>query len=151
MSTKLDTIKRELQKSPLFHLSLTNKELFHSNFLSWFGNTYKFEFKKLIEELLGQGSWPADVLDYKIDREFMHFDICVKDSYNNPRIVIENKVKSVPTQGQLDRYRNDVGSNNNSCLFILLTMTKLSSAEGWNNITYKDISEKLSHIKVLDS
>ena len=156
MSTKsLDTIKRELQVSPLFNLSLTNKELFHSNFLAWFGNTYKTEFKQLIEELLedklGPGCWPSDILDYKIDREYMHFDICVKDSHNKPRIVIENKVKSVPTQGQLDRYRNDVGSNNNSCLFILLTMTKLSSAEGWNNITYKDISDKLSHIKVHDS
>ena len=95
----------------MFNLSLTNKELFHSNFLAWFGNMYKSEFKKLVEELLGPGSWPADVLDYKIDREFMHFDICVKDSHDRPRIVIENKVKSVPTQGQLDRYRNEVDSN----------------------------------------
>lgn len=152
MSTKLDTIKRELQKSPLFNLSLTNKELFHSNFLAWFGNTYKPEFKKLIEELLGQGSWPADVLDYKIDREFMHFDICVKDSHNKPRIVIENKVKSVPTKEQLDAYRNEV--NSNSCLFILLTMTSqlhnLAGAQGWHIITYKDISDALFKVKLAD-
>ena len=142
-----------LKDSPLYNLSMANKELFHSNFLAWFGNTYKIEFKGLINQLLGTGSWPDEKQDYSIVREFKHFDICIKDSSDNPRILIENKVKSVPTKEQLDRYRDEV--NDDSCLLILLTMTShlhdLTGAKGWNIITYKDLSEKLSKVTLPNS
>ena len=116
----MDNIKK-LKDSPLYNLSMANKELFHSNFLAWFGNIYKIEFNWLINQLLGAGSWPDEIQDYSIVREYKHFDICIKDSCDNPRILIENKVKSVPTKEQLDRYRSEV--NEDSCILILLTMT----------------------------
>lgn len=31
---------KDLKESPLYNLSLVNKELFHSNFIAWFGKTY---------------------------------------------------------------------------------------------------------------
>lgn len=141
-----------LKDSPLYNLSMANKELFHSNFLAWFGNIYKIEFNWLINQLLGARSWPDEILDYNIVRERNHFDICVI-SCDKPRILIENKVKSVPTKEQLDRYRKEV--NDDSCLLILLTMTShlhdLAGAEGWKIITYKDLSEKLSKVSLPNS
>ena len=150
--TDKNKIVELLKKSPLYNLSMANKELFHSNFLAWFGNRYKELFKELITQLIG--SWPTDIQDFSILREYNHFDICItiKDS-SEPRILIENKVKSVPTIEQLDRYRKEV--KNDSCIYILLTMTSqlhdLTGAEGWKVITYKELSDKLSKITLPNS
>jgi hypothetical protein len=64
---------KSLKKSPLFNLSLTNKELFHSNFLAWFGKLYPELFIQLISDLLGDKNW-ADRLDVKkIEMEHTSF------------------------------------------------------------------------------
>ena len=132
-----------LKKSPLYNLSMANKELFHSNFLAWFGNQYKDEFKVLMNKLLGKNVLEDN--NFSIEREYKHFDICVKVN-GNEIILIENKVKSVPTSEQLDGYRNEV--KNKECKFILLTMTQelqdLSNADGWTVISYRKLSENMS-------
>ena len=46
---------KTLQDSPLFQLSLTSKELFHSNFLYWLGVTYRDLFKETFSNLGGKG------------------------------------------------------------------------------------------------
>ena len=138
----IENCVESLKKSPLYSLSMANKELFHSNFLAWFGDQYKNEFKGLMNKLLG-----TEVLkdnNFSIEREYKHFDICVKVN-GNEIILIENKVKSVPTSEQLEGYMNEVKYK--KCKFILLTMTQdlqdLSKAVGWTVITYKDLSEKM--------
>ena len=89
--TSFDKISQKLKDSPLYNLSMANKELFHSNFLAWFGNKYKREFKEIISNLLGHGSWPNEIKDdFKIVREYNHFDICIKNSSDSSRIIIEN-------------------------------------------------------------
>ena len=131
-----------LKKSPLYNLSMANKELFHSNFLAWFGNQYKNEFKVLMNKLLGTEVLKDD--KFRIEREYKHFDICVIVN-GNEIILIENKVKSVPTSEQLEGYMNKV--KNKECKFILLTMTQelqdLSKAEGWTVISYRKLSENM--------
>lgn len=153
MEKVLQKIEDGLMNSPLFHLSLTNKELFHSNFLAWLGNTYKNEFKVLINELLDPDAWPKGLQEFSIDREYDHFDLCVRELNNgelgNPRIVIENKVKSVPTKEQLVGY-SEKDSVKDCNLFILLTMTLMETPEKWRIITYKDLSDKLSKINLPD-
>lgn len=139
-----------LKKSPLYNLSMANKELFHSNFLAWFGNHYKSQFRDIMNKLL-----ESEVLkdnNFSIEREYKHFDICVKDCLDGSEIIlIENKVKSVPTKKQLDGYRNEV---NNNCKFILLTMTQdlqdLTKASGWKVITYEKLSDILSDVRLND-
>ena len=142
-----------MKESPLFNLSMANKELFHSNFIAWFGNNYKKEFINLINLLLGQGTWPYEIQKFDIDREYNHFDICIKDTNNKPRMIIENKVKSIPTKKQLDDYRKKV--NDDTCLFILLSITSslhdATEIEGWKLITYKELSNKLKTIKLSNS
>ena len=138
----IENCVESLKKSPLYSLSMANKELFHSNFLAWFGDQYKNEFKVLMNKLLG-----TEVLkdnNFSIEREYKHFDICVKVN-GNEIILIENKVKSVPTREQLEGYMNEV--KNKECKFILLTMTQelqdLSNAEGWAVISYRKLSENM--------
>lgn len=140
-------IKNTLTSSPLYNLSLANKELFHSNFLAWVGNKYKNSFKWLFTEEL-KLKWPKNLEKFSVEREDKHFDITVVDDDRSPKIIIENKVKSVPTKEQLERYRNTQGCNN--CLFILMTMTSAlhnqDNANGWKIVTYDMLSSALSNL-----
>lgn len=53
---------KTLQDSPLFQLSLTSKELFHSNFLYWLGVTYRDLFKETFSNLgCRTAAWPEDL------------------------------------------------------------------------------------------
>lgn len=113
----------ELNNSPMFKLSLSSKELFHSNFLEWLSIVDREAFVKLINKManLEEGSeWPKN---WRVKREFQNFDLCVVaydeheyNDYNYKGIedednimvlfVIENKVKSIPYKTQLDDYSN---------------------------------------------
>lgn len=112
-----DAIKT-LKDSPMFNLSLSSKELFHSNFLYWIWKVDEVTFKRIIETLLGESNldWGND---WVVSREYKNFDLCVKDRSNEdlenddsqglakkPKIyfVLENKVKSIPYKAQLDKY-----------------------------------------------
>ena len=129
---------------------MANKELFHSNFLAWFGNQYKKEFMTLINSLLCSNVLTS--VNFTLEREYKHFDICVKDSAGKEIIIIENKVKSIPSSGQLNGYKSAV--NNPNCRFILLTMTNklqnLTNANGWKVVTYVDLSRELSRVRLGD-
>ena len=111
-----------LKKSPMFNLSLSSKELFHSNFLYWLSLINRDAFKKLIQGLLNNNSELDWGEQWEVSREYMSFDLCVMDksdesidpcaeseqnnTKNRPKIylVIENKVKSIPYKAQLDKY-----------------------------------------------
>ena len=144
---------KSLKKSPLFNLSLTNKELFHSNFIAWFGKLYPELFIQLISDLLGENKW-ADGVDAKkmdIRREYNNFDISVFDSEDSkvPRLIIENKVKSVPTQAQLKEYEHKINDDENVAL-LLLTMNEQiyslaedESGTRWKIVNYQALSTSL--------
>lgn len=115
-----------LQSSPLFQLSLTSKELFHSNFLYWLGVTYQDLFKETFSKLgCNTAAWPED---WTVEREYkaaksISLDLCVKGPGKRGKIylILENKVKSIPNQQQLNRYvaiRNVAPT----CDFILLSL-----------------------------
>lgn len=100
----------QLRKSPMFQLSLSSKELFHSNFLYWISQFSREMFKKVIKELfISAGNtpvfeWPEN---FDVKREYNNFDLCVIDGTNNKiLLVIENKVKSIPSYSQLNEYNN---------------------------------------------
>ena len=152
----LQELEKGLKNSPLYNLSMANKELFHSNFLAWLGTSYPCVFIDVFSKLL-KIKWPDDLREFSIEREYKHYDISVikkNDSNRIPRILIENKVKSVPTKKQLDDYRTDEENDNTGCQFVLLTVTKNlhdnEKVEGWKIITYKELSYQLSKVKLSD-
>lgn len=95
-----------LKNSPLFNLSLSSKELFHSNFLYWIWKISPSAFKDVMNSFGAKtNQWPPN---YEVRREYENFDLCVLDANNNILLVLENKVKSIPYKKQLDEYEEKV-------------------------------------------
>ena len=129
-----------LKGSAMFNLSLSSKELFHSNFLYWIWKVNPNAFQVLIATLLGETvenlkkKWGQN---WVVSREYLNFDLCVKeksdeDSENdsdagnakgshqennsktqksNIYLVLENKVKSIPYKSQLNKYVKKVNDH----------------------------------------
>ena len=159
----LNDIKKELNASPMYNLSLSSKELFHSNFLAWLGNNMETRpfFVAVINELAGivldsNGDW-------KVAREDKNFDLCIREEktnekgkkYNDYLLVIENKVKSIPRKSQLDEYVNKIKilrgnkENTNDTKYLLLTLVEkfphkddINKENGgdWQIKTYNDLA-----------
>lgn len=118
----MDTFVEKLNNNPIFQLSLSSKELFHSNFLAWLAEDKNTQtlFKEILSTWLGK-----DTFDYNTDcmvvkREYKNFDfsICkkiIKDEESETgkiRLVLENKFKSIAYKAQLDNYKKKVDALN---------------------------------------
>lgn len=154
MAEDLETIKKikeKLKDSPMYNLSLSSKELFHSNFLAWLGNnkeTRQF-FVAVIKELAEEIELDCNG-EWEVAREDKNFDLCIKKD-NDYILVIENKVKSIPRKSQLDEYVKkieDLG-NTNDTKFLLLTLVDefphkddINKEKGgcWQIKTYNDLA-----------
>lgn len=90
----------DLSASPLFNLSLCSRELFHSNFLKWLWDSFPGSLESTLHGALDEGSTGNAVC---VLREKKNTDLLVKTSEGR-KILIENKVKSLPDQSQLARY-----------------------------------------------
>lgn len=125
---------KDLKKNPMFNLSLSSKELFHSNFLAWIAEDEDTE--DLFVSILVLFGLKEDVAkdyaegirngSYIVKREYKNFDFCIcekiKDSDGNSEednilgqviLVLENKFKSIPYEKQLKKYQEDVEELNN--------------------------------------
>ncbi len=138
----------KLNQSPLFKLSLSSKELFHSNFLWWLGNNERTFplFKCIMEKFTGQClSW--DYGNISIEREKKHFDLCIKDARSGRLLLIlENKVKSIPGLSQLENYKNkDPQADNYVLLSLVMDFPKKDEMEetDWKVYNYKDLHDAL--------
>lgn len=136
-----------LKKSPMFNLSLSSKELFHSNFLYWIAQKDKAVFKTLINKLgVKTGEWPDE---WEVSREHKNFDLCVCEKVTkNELLVIENKFKSLPDKAQLDKYDKKL-QNNTDCQKILLSLTKpfIDEQGNWKWKSYEPLVNKLREVK----
>lgn len=106
---RISKLVNELRKSPMFQLSLSSKELFHSNFLYWLSQFNLEMFKQVIKQLFENAGDSLHLYewyeDFKVKREHKHYDLCVtNEDENTVLLVIENKVKSIPNKAQLDSY-----------------------------------------------
>lgn len=147
-----------LKNSPLFNLSLANKELFHSNYIAWFGKLYPGLFIELFNSLLGSDKWAEGLQPDKMEirREFRNFDISVFDNGDlqntKPRLIIENKVKSVPTLEQLLEYEGKIDGDENVKLLLLTMNEQFHTAIGkdtitrWKIVNYTKLSSCLGSI-----
>lgn len=135
-----------LEESPLFNLSLSSKELFHSNFLYWIGIKYPELFVAICKDLGCNAYWEGQ--NWTIDREYNNYDLCIKyGKDNNIPFVLENKVKSIPYKEQLDKYAEKLGASNNppKDLVLLSLATDFPDKEAiikkgeWKVKSYKDL------------
>lgn len=155
----LNEIANKLKNSPLFQLSLCSKELAHSNFWKW-----------LIEFNTGDEEHPChpfvkifipDFYDNEcqleeVRREEKHRDLSIhyKDKEGNHKcLVIENKLKSLPTTEQLTKYEKDFKPTFKNEIFAggILTgiedsLLKQEHLNNWKFLSYKEISERIKKI-----
>lgn len=86
-----------LKTSPMFNLSLSSNELFHSNYLYWIWKTNEDCFKKIINSLIGEENywdknWKGKNLEVR--REYKNFDLSIVEVLNSAKTEqdIDNKV-----------------------------------------------------------
>lgn len=139
-----------LKQSPMFQLSLSSKELFHSNFISWLIINYKEEFSPLLSVFI-ENKHNRNFKIISVKREEKHTDISIyfKDTHGNIiKLIIENKVKSLPTYSQLLRYT----SFDKNEYYVLLSLAEPSILQNkkifikefgkqWNYINYASLAE----------
>ncbi|MCM1140564.1 MAG: PD-(D/E)XK nuclease family protein [Muribaculum sp.] len=131
---------------------MSDKELFHSNFLYGLWKNDRENFKLLLEKF-GFKSNNYAYLDGK--REHNNYDFCLIDT-SNPKdkkvvLIIENKVKSIPHKEQLDRYAANFNEEK-PYLILLSLMDKFPAYEDikedntWKLISYRDFIAWLKEI-----
>ncbi|MBC8197837.1 MAG: PD-(D/E)XK nuclease family protein [Candidatus Marinimicrobia bacterium] len=137
----------ELKKSPLFNMSLSSKELFHSNFIAWVSETYPLKFGKLLSDYFVEKNKFVSTEIKCVHRESRNLDLIIE--FESSKLIIENKVKSVPDRQQLIDYKNKSNPND---LFVLLTLIRppFDTTEiGWEILTYRDLGVILDNLKNL--
>ena len=145
----IDLKVKELLSITLFHFSFTSKELFHSNFISWLAYINQVE----CAQLFGfTGAGPIQLkreLNRKIGKLNVWADIAFVtaiDKKITPKLIIENKVKSIAEDGQLTNIRAAFKDANRFVLWSLFEPDK-DSHNGWDLLTYKEFAEKLEASK----
>lgn len=139
----------QLQKSPMFQLSLSSKELFHSNFLYWIGLEFPDMFKHVVAQLFLHSAaklphlceWPKG---FNLKREHKHFDLCVTDDHGTVLLVIENKVKSIPNKIQLDNYYKNSISARHLLLSLSTNFPESEEIKNWAIANYQELACSLS-------
>ncbi|MBR5280964.1 MAG: hypothetical protein IKU26_08370 [Clostridia bacterium] len=132
----LNNVKEFLMGSPVYAMSLGNKELFHSNFWVWLMN-HKHEYASVFFPDISVGEIE------EITREEGHRDLTIwlKDQ---SVYVIENKLKSIPYEEQLENYTTALQKKNIKFKGGLLAgIESCGLPSKWAFKTYKDIGEEL--------
>lgn len=123
----MDTFVEELQNNPIFQLSLSSKELFHSNFLAWLAEDKNTRgiFNQLMRDWMNDPDWDFNDEKMMVKREYKNFDFCICQKVRNYHtekeedqeekyipgaiiFVLENKFKSLPYKEQLEKYHEKV-------------------------------------------
>lgn len=154
----MKNIIESLKSSPIFNLSLTSKELFHSNFIAWLISEYPNDmwsvFSKYTEV---KDSVKFEIVKDTVEREEKHIDLMfqikrndeIDNSENWERVIIENKVKSLPYLKQLKEYFDNFPKAH--CILLSLSIPnhllnedkKKVSESNWFLLTYEEFSVKL--------
>ena len=118
----MDTYVEQLNNNPIFQLSLSSKELFHSNFLAWLAVDKKTQalFKKILYTWLGEDTFDYNTDCMEVKREYKNFDFSICEKITNDkesktgriRLVLENKFKSIAYKAQLENYQKKVDALN---------------------------------------
>lgn len=135
-----NTIKN-LKKSPIFPMSKGAMELFHSNFWKWLIEEIDYEYATAFIE---DKNFNFNQIN-KVEREKKHTDLLI--SVGNKSIVIENKIKTLPTKEQLKTYEESFKKRfyGGVCVIPCEYDNNLKF-DKWTLITYDKILSNLTEI-----
>lgn len=129
----------KLKNNVMFHLSLSDKELFHSNFLAWIlSSDFPLVATRRLLKLPAAGT-----LD--VEREKKNLDLTIAlDS--KTLLVVENKIKSLPTRKQLEDYSGKVSADVRKLLLAPQMFIEVCAEEipsDWGTLAYEDLASAL--------
>lgn len=137
----LKTIIKDLSNNVMFSLSLSSKELFHSNIWAWLGRKYPEMFTEIFLE---KDDKPDEILT--ILREYKNFDLYVETE--KFIYVFENKCKSMPNKSQLKEYDKKLAKinekKNKKIKTKLISYVKPIETYNWSIITYNELCKKFN-------
>jgi hypothetical protein len=149
MTQKIQAICDKLALEPVFQMSLNSKELFHSNILAWFCESYPKEAR----EVFSQWVPSRETTRHQIKREKNNLDLVIEIPGLAP-IVVENKVFSPPDDDQLNRYseKKIIDHLENPTLILLSlgnpkwdgNVMVSPSGMSWRFVSYRELSIALS-------
>jgi len=151
----LEQTIKEIQNQPIFYLSLTSKELFHSNFLQWLCSTDigKTKLRQLLE-IDDLYSFGREISGEKIQVEGKNktpkADLIGYDELGNSILVIENKVKDIPNQSQLENLKSSFVNQINKYVILSFIEPYFEIKEPFKFISYSDLRKELEKELVFD-
>ena len=140
---EVERICAELNNESIFHLSLHSKELFHSNVIAWFCETYPLEAGRVLARWVSK----RETTIHRVQRERGNLDLAIEIPGLAP-VVIENKVFSPPDDNQLDRYSEGELAGFLEPELVLLSLGAptwdesiyiSSSGSVWKYVSYRDL------------
>lgn len=141
----------ELRRDALHNLSLSGKELFHSDFLAWFAQSYPEAADVFCGFARPGDPGPGEVAV----REYEHLDLILRLPRLRP-IVIENKVWSLPDDAQLQAYAaGPISRLGIDTVQILLSLTppaweepgaRVLGGRRWDYLSYQELADRLEPV-----
>lgn len=142
---------QRLNRSPLFAISLSGKELSHSNFWAWLLEQ-EVEGKHPFIEVFIPDFYQNGCTYISVEREKNHIDLTItyKNKANETEVlIIENKIKSIPTKEQLMRYEKKLGKKNLTITGILTGLyasLDIQELGKWSFLSYQEIAKRIMNI-----
>lgn len=135
MMPDLDTVAETLNKSPMFHMSLGSRELFHSNFIGWLLSSYP-ETVSCLGLMINE--------PFVVRREKKSVDLVLEHMGSGiPLGIIENKFKDVPKREQLEKYGTRFPDTQRAVLTLLPSSFDVSELN-WREVLYHDFAQNVS-------
>lgn len=141
---------KELKESPLFALSKCSNELAHTNFWAWLIELKDEKGNHPFVELFIPGFYDDnnEFAYMKVEREEQNRDLTIhyKEGGKEKYHVVENKLKAIPTEGQLDKYKTSIDTE----IFGGGTLTgieKTLEPKGWSFKSYEALADDMNQIK----
>ena len=141
----------ELACDPLFQLSTANQELFHTNMLYWLIKTCPGASHPLM------GAFgilpPQHIYSTVVAREWHHLDLFVDSGMGCGKLVLENKLHSLPRAGQLEGYYRGLPDtlHTDETAYILLSLIPptFPLPDPWRYVDYAEILPPLKESAVI--
>ena len=142
----VDITPNELQRNPMFRLSMSSLELFHSNFLEWLFDIDHEAFLKCFDPKFNNPAACTIEREYHLgtnEKKQWVTDIAVFEK-GKPILIIENKIKSTPSKGQL-KYQSKLAGED--CKKVLLSLFEYSvprdESNGFGIVLYEELCGKI--------
>lgn len=122
----------QIKKSPLFWVSLSSKELFHTNFIAWALETEEDNLNSQVFSILFKEKLKTEII---VEREKDNIDLRIKA--NGKTFIIENKVKDIIDVEQARKIESKKAD-----VYLLLTLLPQSfyfDMSKWKVIDYSKV------------